>query len=123
MSPDDPVPRPQGGERLFATLADPTRRAIVEMLVRNGPDTATNLASQLAISRQATAKHLDRLAETGLAVPRRVGRETRYTVNPRPLDNVTSWITTVQGQWTARLERLRSSLDNADLGGPAAPDD
>jgi hypothetical protein len=50
-------------------------------------------------------------------VPRRVGRETRYRLDPRPLDDVTRWVEEVQAQWADRLERLRSSLDEPQSGG------
>ena len=111
------------GDALFGALADPTRRTIVELLLRGGSSTATNLAAELAISRQAVAKHLDKLAASGLAVPRRVGRETRYRLDPRPLDDVTRWVATVQSQWTDRLELLRASLDDPEPGGPSPPAD
>lgn len=94
----------------FAALADPTRRQIVEMLVGDGPSTATSLAGDLDITRQAVAKHLQLLAEAGLASSQRVGRETRFEVTLRGLEDVRGWMERVEGQWGARLANLAASL-------------
>ena len=54
-------------QEVFAALADPSRRGILAALAVGGPATATDLAAQLPITRQAIAKHLALLAEAGLA--------------------------------------------------------
>ena len=53
---------------VFAALADPTRRHLFSQLTQDGPLTATALASDLSISRQAVAKHLAILADAGLSL-------------------------------------------------------
>ena len=101
----------------FAALADPTRRQILELLVRDGPSTATALAGQLDISRQAVAKHLQLLAGAGVAAGERIGRETRFEVRPDGFRDVSSWIATMEDRWTARLGLLARSLqDEPDEG-------
>ncbi len=95
----------------FAALADPTRRHILELLARHGPSTATSLAGQLDISRQAVAKHLQLLAGAGITNSERVGRETRFEADLAGFADVRSWIEQVEGQWSARLERLARSLE------------
>ena len=94
----------------FAALADPTRRHIVEMLVTSGPTTATSLAGDLHITRQAVAKHLQLLAGAGFATSERVGRETRFEANPAAFDDVRAWIEQVESQWGDRLKLLAASL-------------
>ncbi|MGH1488460.1 MAG: ArsR/SmtB family transcription factor [Acidimicrobiales bacterium] len=101
MSPVDP----------FAALADPTRRQIVEMLVTEGPNTATALAGELQITRQAVAKHLQLLAGAGIASSERVGRETRFQADLGGFADVRSWIEQVEGDWSARLKLLADSLE------------
>jgi DNA-binding transcriptional ArsR family regulator len=91
---------------VFAALGDPTRRHIVESLAR-GEASATQLAADLPVTRQAVAKHLTALREAGLVESRRQGRETLYRVNAGPLDAAAAWMMRVGGQWDARLERLR----------------
>jgi DNA-binding transcriptional ArsR family regulator len=95
---------------VFAALADPTRRRVVETLARGGTVTATGLAAQLPITRQAVAKHLSALQGADLVTTQRVGRETRYRLRPQPLDDAAQWMETVSAEWDDRLEALRHSL-------------
>ena len=92
--------------QIFAALGDPTRRHIVESLSRQEAS-ATQLASELPVTRQAVSKHLTALREAGLVDSRKQGRETLYRVNTDPLDAAAAWIVRVGGEWDARLERLR----------------
>ena len=92
--------------RIFSALGDPTRRHIVESLARHEAS-ATQLASELPVTRQAVSKHLTALREAGLVESRKQGRETLYRVNTEPLDVAAAWIVRVGGEWDARLERLR----------------
>jgi DNA-binding transcriptional ArsR family regulator len=95
---------------VFAALADPTRRRVVEKLARGGTVTATGLAAQLPITRQAVAKHLSALRGADLVTVQRVGRETQYRLRPQPLDEAARWIQTVSAEWDDRLGALRRSL-------------
>ena len=96
---------------VFGALGDPTRRHIVESLSR-GEASATQLAADLPVTRQAVAKHLSALREAGLVESRRQGRETLYRVNAEPLDAAAAWIVRVGGAWDARLERLRDLVES-----------
>jgi DNA-binding transcriptional ArsR family regulator len=95
---------------VFDALGDPTRRHIVESLAR-GEASATQLAADLPVTRQAVAKHLAALRDVGLVESRRQGRETLYRVNAAPLDAAAAWIVRVGGEWDERLERLRSLVE------------
>jgi len=97
-------------DAVFAALADPTRRAVMRALSEGGPVTATRLAAELPVSRQAVAKHLEALADAGLAQGERLGREKRYRLTPAPLAEAAAWIASVGGEWDARLEALRRHL-------------
>ena len=96
---------------LFGALSDPTRRALMQRLMQNGPDTATRLAADLPLTRQAVVKHLQALVDAGLATPKRDGREVRYTATPEPLAAVLSWLMESSMQWDTRVERLRQKLE------------
>ena len=65
-------------DELFAVLADPTRRAVLERLVHDGPQTATELAGHFPSTRQAVVKHLRVLADAQLVTAERNGREVHY---------------------------------------------
>lgn len=90
----------------FAALSDPTRRHVVGLLSSVPAVTATELARELPISRQAVAKHLAALETAGIVEAERRGRETRYRLTPGPLDAARAWIDRVEGEWDARLARL-----------------
>ena len=91
---------------VFYALGDPTRRHIVEALSRQEAS-ATQLAAELPVTRQAVAKHLGALRAAGLVDSRRQGRETLYHLNADPLEEAAAWIVRVGGEWNERLERLQ----------------
>jgi DNA-binding transcriptional ArsR family regulator len=95
---------------VFAALSDPTRRRVIERLAEGESLTATELAAELPITRQAVSKHLVALAEAGLVAPVRVGRETRYTLSARPMTEAASWMAEVGAEWDDRLTTLREDL-------------
>lgn len=95
---------------VFDALGDPTRRHIVESLSQ-GEASATQLAADLPVTRQAVAKHLTALRRAGLVESRRHGRETLYRVNSAPLESAAAWIVRVGGEWDVRLERLRKLVE------------
>lgn len=95
---------------VFAALGDPTRRWIVEQLSSDGPQSATQLAGDLPISRQAVTKHLNALAEAGLVDQVREGRAVRYRLQPQPLTAAAQWVAEVGAQWDSRLDRLQRRL-------------
>ena len=97
-------------DEVFAALADPTRRHLIESLASE-PASATRLASDLPISRQAVAKHLLALNAAHLVTSERVGRETRWSLDPRPLADAAEWIARVGGEWERRLGTLGRALE------------
>ena len=98
-------------DHVFVALADPTRRRVVETLARGGTVTASGLAAQLPITRQAVAKHLSALRGADLVSVSKMGRETHYKLRPQPLDEAARWIQMVSAEWDDRLEALRRSLE------------
>jgi len=96
--------------RVFAALADETRRGVLRRLEPGTSVTASALAEELPISRQAVAKHLRALAEAGLVTAERVGRETRYRAVPGGLDDAAAWMAGAGARWDRRLERLRRAV-------------
>ena len=96
--------------RVFDALADPNRRYMLEALAQRPSATATELAAELPVTRQAVAKHLAALDEAGLVERTREGRETRYRLTPGPLAEAMDWMGDVGADWDARLTRLRDHL-------------
>jgi DNA-binding transcriptional ArsR family regulator len=91
---------------VFAALADATRREVMRSLAERPGLTASSLAGELPMTRQAVAKHLSALSGAGLVQARREGRETRYTLTPAPLAEAMEWMAGVGAQWDDRLARL-----------------
>jgi DNA-binding transcriptional ArsR family regulator len=100
-------PRRDPAGPVFAALADPTRRHLVDHLAQRGDATATELSSSLPITRQAVSKHLSLLEDAGLVEATREGREVRYALNTPPLDDAMAWMAAVGARWDERLAALR----------------
>jgi DNA-binding transcriptional ArsR family regulator len=99
-------------DRVFAALADATRRKLIVTLAESSPKTATQLARDFPITRQGIIKHLDLLADAGLVQSKAQGREKRYSLSPEPLQSVSAWIETIGAQWDERLLRLKNFVEN-----------
>jgi DNA-binding transcriptional ArsR family regulator len=102
--------RPDRTHAIFAALADPTRRQVIQALSEQGPSTATGLAANLPVTRQAVTKHLSALADAGLVRSTRRGREKLYQISPRPLTDAVSWMADLGARWDDRLAALRDHV-------------
>jgi DNA-binding transcriptional ArsR family regulator len=107
------VRRAGDDDELWAAVADPTRRRLLDALLAHGEATATTLAGDLPVTRQAIAKHLSVLARAGLVDSRRVGREVRYTVRPERLDAATGWLARVAAEWDDRLGAIKRLAESS----------
>lgn len=109
-------PESDAAGAVFGALADPTRRHLLTSLARYPAATATDLAHDLPISRQAVVKHLTALSDAGLLQRERSGRDVRYVITPEPLTAAASWMATVGGQWDERLAALATALRELRAG-------
>lgn len=94
-------------DKSLSALGDATRRQVFDLLVERGSVTATVLAPEFGISRQAVAKHLSLLADAGLATSKRIGRETVFEPSPNGLDDLVAWADQTRTLWNRRLDRLQ----------------
>ncbi|MER5768369.1 metalloregulator ArsR/SmtB family transcription factor [Streptomyces sp. NPDC001985] len=113
---------------VLSALADPTRRRILDALAARGRATATVLAGEMPVSRQAVVKHLAVLAAAGLVSGRREGRETLYTVLPAPLGVTARWMERVASDWDSRLAAVKRLAEaererDSPAGAPGGRDD
>jgi DNA-binding transcriptional ArsR family regulator len=97
-------------DAVFGALSDPTRRRLLSLLDDHGEASATELARDLPVSRQAVVKHLGALAGAGLVASRREGREVLFHPTPEPMSDAMAWMTTVGAQWDERLAALQREL-------------
>ena len=97
-------------DAVFVALADATRRQVLELLTQ-GDATATQLAERFPVTRQAITKHLQVLADAGLATSERRGRETQWTLTPAALAPAMAWMQSLGGEFEDRLAALQRHLD------------
>jgi DNA-binding transcriptional ArsR family regulator len=100
-------------DELFSAVADPTRRRVIGLLVDRGEATATMLAGELPVTRQAVVKQLSVLNRAGLVQGRRNGREVRYAIRPQRLGAATRSMTLLAADWDARLSTIKRIAETA----------
>ena len=94
----------------FSALADPTRRAVLELL-RRGRQPAGEIARAFPISRPAISKHLRLLRRAHLVEERREGRHRLYQLNPEPLRAVDKWLEQYRMFWHTSLANLKTFVE------------
>jgi ArsR family transcriptional regulator, cadmium/lead-responsive transcriptional repressor len=102
-----------GDEKLWAAVAEPGRRQLLDVLIAHGEATPTTLAKELPFTRQAVSKHLAVLLDAGVVAQRRAGREVRYTVQPERLEAAAQAMTAAAERWNARLRMIRNLAEAA----------
>src|SRR5713226_4143118 len=98
-------------EATFQALADPTRRAVLDLL-RRGSQPAGQIAGAFPVSRPAISKHLRLLRRAHLVREHREGRNRVYELNPEPLRAVDSWIEHYRVFWSASLNNLKAFVES-----------
>ena len=101
-------------DRLFATLADPTRRALFKRLCREGEQTVGALTAEAGVSQPAVSKHLVVLKQAGLVRDRRDGRQIRYGAQIGALAPLVDWTREMAGFWQSRFDQLEDLLKRMD---------
>ena len=92
-------------DRTFASLADPTRRAVLERLGR-GSATISELAEPFEISLTGMKKHVRVLEAAGLVTTEKVGRARQCSLGPRRLEDVQEWVEMYRRMLDERLDRF-----------------
>jgi DNA-binding transcriptional ArsR family regulator len=104
------VTHPASAEATFNALADPTRRAVLDLL-RQGTQPAGQIARAFPVSRPAISKHLRLLRKAHLVEERREGRHRLYQLNPGPLKAVDSWLEQYRQFWQSSLVNLKTFVE------------
>lgn len=104
----------------FHALADPTRRALLDLL-RGGSRPAGQIAQSFPVSRPAISKHLRLLRQADLVREHRRGRHRFYEINPGPLQAVDRWLEQYRAFWSANLAGLKAFVE-PDAAGTSKPD-
>ncbi len=106
-------------EATFSALADPTRRAVLDLL-RQGSQPAGRIAQAFPVSRPAISRHLRLLRRAHLVQEHRQGRNRFYHLNPEPLRAVDRWLEQYRSFWEANLAGLKAFIENSSAAPAAA---
>jgi DNA-binding transcriptional ArsR family regulator len=97
---------------IFAALGDETRLAMVARLADGEAQSIARLTAGTRLTRQAVSKHLRVLEDAGVVRSLKVGRESQYALEPKPIDNVRDYLANVSAQWDDALARLKSFVED-----------
>jgi DNA-binding transcriptional ArsR family regulator len=101
---------------LFQTLADPTRRQIVEVL-RGGERAVNDIVAAVAIDQSGVSRHLRILSESGFVNMRPEGARRVYSLRPEPFQELEAWVSGYRSLWEARLDRFGDALRRRQQAG------
>lgn len=96
---------------VFQAIADPTRRAILSLLVMQAM-TPNSIAEHFDSTRQAVSKHIKILAECELVKQTQSGREIYYDINPQKMKEVDKWLEPFRAKWEDRFNQLDTVFKN-----------
>lgn len=101
-------------DALWSAIGDPSRRRMIDLLLADGPGTATSLSEQLPITRQAVSKHLAVLDRVSLVHATPAGRERHYQVDEAQLARAVAQLSAVGATWEARLRRIKTIAETIE---------
>jgi DNA-binding transcriptional ArsR family regulator len=97
---------------VFSALGDETRLSLVAKLSNGQPHSISHLTEGSKLTRQAITKHLRVLESVGIVHAVRTGRESRFVLNPEPIEEVKEYLDLVSEQWDRALARLKSFVED-----------
>jgi DNA-binding transcriptional ArsR family regulator len=104
------MPVAESGHDVFQAIADPTRRSLLKLLA-NQEMSIASISDCYPISRTAVNKHLQVLSDAQLVSSQKVGRETRYKLQPEPLLELQDWLAFFEQYWANKLLALKDYVE------------
>ena len=104
---------------VFETLADPTRRRIVEAL-RDGEQQVNDIVRQAGIHQSGVSRHLRIMHDAGFVSVRPDGQRRLYALRPEPFHELEAWLAGYRRLWEARLDRFGAALEQRRKGRSAS---
>ncbi len=95
---------------VFRALADPTRRAVIELLTVS-PRSIQDICSEFDVSRNAVVKHLRILEEAEIVISRPVGRERVHHLQAKALERAANWLNHFEKFWDDKLDNLKHAVE------------
>ena len=100
---------------IFAALGDETRLGLLAKLTNGEPQSILHLTSGTRLTRQAVTKHLRVLEGAGVVRASRIGRESRFALQPKAIMDAQSYLEHVSRQWDTALARLKALVEGASI--------
>jgi DNA-binding transcriptional ArsR family regulator len=94
----------------FAVLAEPRRRRVVEILAHRGKLSASQICAEFDVTPQAISQHLRVLREANVIQMEKSAQRRLFSFNPRSMNQIQAWASTMTHAWNGRLERLDKAL-------------
>jgi len=107
----------QGMESAFEIIAEPSRRAILSLLV-SSEQSVGEIERQLGMPQPTVSKHLRVLREAGFVESTVDAQRRLYRLKPEPLREVDSWLAQFRRFWSAHVDALERHLDRMDQPTP-----
>ncbi len=101
-------------DAVMRTLADPTRRAVFERIVKSEEITVAELTRGSGVTQSAISQHLRSLKQAGLVADRPEGRNVHYRADPKGLAPLVDWMALHAVFWRERFANLRTLLKEID---------
>jgi DNA-binding transcriptional ArsR family regulator len=95
---------------VFQTLADPTRRRIVEALLA-GEQAVNDIVATVDIDQSGVSRHLGILSKAGFVQVRPDGQRRLYSLRPEPFRELEDWVTAYRRLWEGRLDKFAEALE------------
>ena len=95
---------------MYAAIAEPTRRNILEILAQNGQLSSTDISDRFPISAPAISQHLKVLRDTNLVTMEKHAQQRIYKVNPEPMLEMSGWLEKLTKHWEEKYNRLDALL-------------
>ena len=105
---------------VFQTLADPSRRRVVEALL-SGEQAVNDLVEAVELQQSGVSRHLRILLEAGFVQVRPDGQRRLYSLRPEPFREVDAWLAAYRKLWEARLDRFALALEQRRASAPRKP--
>ncbi len=101
-------------EDIWLAIAEPSRRKLIDILLAKGESTASKLAKEVPFTRQAVAKHLIVLQNTGLLRQRKAGKEVHFSLEPAGLAKAAQELSRAAALWDGRLQKIKQVAEASE---------
>ena len=116
------MPRVAATSDVFNAIADPRRRAIIDLLSRRRGLPVTTIVLTLGLLQPAVSKHLGVLREVGIVTVKKLGKSRVYDLDIDQLRTIQDWVQTLEKHWESQLDRIRARAEKRASRSSSTPE-